>query len=224
MHKGEVSARILEALHFRHATKVFDKDKKIAQTDFDFILEAARLAPSSFGFEPWKFVVVQDELLREQLLPYAWGAKNQLPTASHFVIILARTMRDLRFDTDYVMRMMKDIHHLPREALEARHSFYKQFQESDFKLLEDSRYMFDWACKQTYIALSNMMNTAAQMGIDSCPIEGFDKEQVEKILSQRKVMSPNHFGVAVMVAFGYRVKEPRPKTRLPLTEIVEWVE
>ncbi|WP_281252090.1 NAD(P)H-dependent oxidoreductase [Marininema halotolerans] len=224
MDKTTIHTTIREALHFRHATKMFDPNKKIAEDDFNLILESARLAPSSFGFEPWKFVVVQNKELREQLVPYAWGAKNQLPTASHFIIALARTAKDLRYDSDYVMHMMRDIHHLPEEALLARHSFFRNFQESDFKLLEDERRMFDWACKQTYIAVSNMMNTAAQMEIDSCPIEGFDKEKLEAILTERKVISPEHFGVAVMVAFGYRMKEPRPKTRLPLTEIVEWIE
>lgn len=68
--------QILSAYEFRHATKEFDSHKKISDSDFDFILETGRLSPSSFGFEPWKFVIVQSKAMREKLLPYSWGRKN----------------------------------------------------------------------------------------------------------------------------------------------------
>jgi len=124
--------KILEAYNFRHACKVFDATKKISEKDFLTILETGRLSPSSFGFEPWKFLVVQNRELREKLLPSTWGAQGTLPTASHFVIILARKQKSMRYDSDYIEHMMSDIHHLPKEVSEARRKVYKTFKEKVF--------------------------------------------------------------------------------------------
>lgn len=212
---------ILKAYQFRHACKAFDTNKKISDEDFHFILETGRLSPSSFGFEPWKFVVIQDAALREKLKPVSGGAQGQLPTASHFVVILARRKEGLMHDSVHVIKMMKDIHHMPEEVVQGLSGFYKSFVETELE--DNDRLIFEWASKQTYIALGNMMTAAAQIGIDSCPIEGFDKKQVTSILQNEGIINANDFGVACMVAFGYRQEDPkRTKTRQNLDEIVEW--
>lgn len=210
---------ILKAFQFRHACHVFDITQKISDEDFHFILEAGRLSPSSVGLEPWKFVVIQDPALREKLKPVTGGAQGQLPTASHFVVILAR--QGLRHDSAHVIKMLKDIQHMPDEVVQRVSGFYKSFIETE---LEDSdRLLFEWASKQTYIALANMMTAAAQIGIDSSPIEGFDKKQVTSILQNEGIIGAGDFGVSCMVAFGYRQEDPkRPKARQRLDEIVEW--
>jgi nitroreductase len=213
---------ILDAYHFRHACKVFDPEKKIPEDTFETILETGRLSPSSFGFEPWKFLVVQDPTLREKLLPVTWGAQKMLPTASHYLIILARKRPDLIWSSDYVTHMMRDIHHLPEEMAEARREKYRIFQEEDFRLLESDRALFDWASKQCYITLGNMMTSAAMMGVDSCAVEGFQRDALERIMVEDFGMDAKHFGVAVMAAFGYRIQAPKPKTRQPIEDIVEW--
>ncbi|MCM3771370.1 NAD(P)H-dependent oxidoreductase [Priestia aryabhattai] len=212
---------ILKAYQFRHACKEFDTNKKISDEDFRFILETGRLSPSSVGLEPWKFVVIQDAALREKLKPVSGGAQGQLPTASHFVVILARGKEGLRHDSVHVIKMMKDIHHMPEEVVQNLSGFYKSFVETELE--DNDRLIFEWASKQTYIALGNMMTAAAQIGIDSCPIEGFDKKQVTTILKNEGIIEGNDFGVACMVAFGYRKENPkRPKTRQNLDEIVKW--
>jgi len=212
---------ILKAYQFRHACKEFDTNKKISDEDFRFILETGRLSPSSVGLEPWKFVVIQDAALREKLKPVSGGAQGQLPTASHFVAILARGKEGLRHDSVHVIKMMKDIHQMPEEVVQNLSGFYKSFVETELE--DNDRLIFEWASKQTYIALGNMMTAAAQIGIDSCPIEGFDKKQVTTILQNESIIEGNDFGVACMVAFGYRKENPkRPKTRQNLDEIVEW--
>jgi nitroreductase len=212
---------ILKAYQFRHACKAFDTNKKISDEDFHFILETGRLSPSSFGFEPWKFVVIQDAALRDKLKPVSGGAQGQLPTASHFIVILARRKEGLRHDSVHVNKMMKNIHHMPEEVVQGLSGFYKSFVETELE--DNDRLIFEWASKQTYIALGNMMTAAAQIGIDSCPIEGFDKKQVTSILQNEGIINANDFGVACMVAFGYRQEDPkRPKTRQNLDEIVEW--
>ncbi|WP_199617024.1 NAD(P)H-dependent oxidoreductase [Paenibacillus alkalitolerans] len=216
--------QILNAFHFRHACKEFDPEKKISREDFDYILETGRLSPSSFGFEPWKFVVVQQPLLREKLLPVTWGAQKQIPTSSYFVIILARTKKDLVADADHIRNIMENIQQLPEEVVKRKGEIYHRFLETDFKILDNERVMFEWACRQTYIALGNMMTAAALIGIDSCPIEGFDKDQAESILRDEGLLEGDRFGISCMVAFGYRVKEPRDKTRQRIEQVVEWVQ
>ncbi|WP_439740809.1 NAD(P)H-dependent oxidoreductase [Bacillus pseudomycoides] len=215
---------ILKAYQFRHACKEFDVNKKVSDEDFHFILETGRLSPSSFGFEPWKFVVIQNQDIRNKLLPVAWGAQKQLSTASHFVAILARKKEDMIYDSSYISNFMKNIQQLPEEVVTMKRGFYKAFQETDFQLLEGDRAMFDWASKQTYIALGNMMTAAAQIGIDSCPIEGFHQEKVEAILKEEGIVSGDTFGVSALVAFGYRAEEPkRDKTRQTMDMVVEWI-
>lgn len=82
--------------------------------------------------------------------------------------------------------------------------------------------IFDWAGKQTYIALGNMMTAAALIGIDSCPIEGFNREDVDRVLDSKGLLENGKYGISYMVAFGYRINQPREKTRQPLEAIVTY--
>lgn len=208
---------------FRHACKEFDSSKKISEDDFKTILEIGRVSPSSFGFEPWKFVIVQNETLREKMKEFSWGAQGQLPTASHFMIVLSRKSKGMHYGSDYINHMMKDVKKLPQDVVDLYGSFYKKFQEEDFNLLESERNLFDWATKQTYIALANMMSGAAYMGIDSCPIEGFDYKLTEEFMQNELNIDTEEFGPAVMVAFGYRKDEPKhEKNRQDMDAIVSW--
>lgn len=218
-----IKEQVLKAYQFRHACKEFNKDKKISEDDFRFILETGRLSPSSFGFEPWTFVIAQNAALREKLLPVTWGAQRTLPTASHFVLLLSRTREGMKSDSDHITHIMKDIQQLPEEVRQGKSKAYQKFLESDFNLFDNERAMFEWASRQTYIALGNMMTAAAQIGIDSCPIEGFEKEAVEAVLREEGILQEG-FGLSCMAAFGYRLHEPRAKTRRPYDEVVKWVE
>lgn len=213
---------IMNGFQFRHACKIFNDTKKISEEDFKIILETGRLSPSSFGFEPWKFIVLQNETIRESLRAVTWGAQKQLPTASHFVLILSRKS-DMKYDSEYVQHIMKDIQQLPKEVAEGKTGAFENFQKNDFQLLNMERNLFDWSSKQTYIALGNMMTSAALMGIDSCPIEGFDREKAEEILSKEGLLDRSKFELSVMVAFGYRVNDPRSKTRQSIEDITDWV-
>lgn len=220
---SDKNQQILEAIQNRYACKKFDKDRIISEEDFNTILEAGRLSPSSFGFEPWKFLVIQKEEIRNKLLPVAWGAQNSLNGASHFVILLARRGKEVVSDSDYIWNIMTGIQGLPENIALQKKEFFGNFQKNDFKLLENERTAYDWASKQTYIALANMLTTAAFLGIDSCPIEGFNIEAVEKLLKEENILDSEHFGVSLMAGFGYRAQEPGIKTRRPLNEVVQWV-
>ncbi len=213
---------IIKAFQFRHATKEFDKTKKLSKEQIDFILQTANLSPSSFGFEPWHFIVVQDEQLRESLKPVAWGAPVKLDTASHFILGLSMKAPMTKWDSEYVMHMMKEVKQMPPDVIEMYSKFYRGFQESDFDLDTDKK-LFDWASKQTYIALANMMTAAALRGIDSCPIEGFHQEKTETLLKEKFGVDTDKYGLSYMVAFGYRKEDPaHPKTRRNIEEIVTW--
>ena len=213
---------IIEAFNYRHACKEFNPEKKIDDQDFNFILETARLSPSSFGFEPWKFLVVQNRDLREKLKEHTWGGKKQIPTASHLLVILARKGYFMKYDSQYMKDFMKNVKHMPEEAIQARIGYIENFQRKDFKLLESERALFDWACRQTYISLANMMTAASMIGIDSCPMEGFNAEKINAVLKKDLAIDTDKFGIACMVAFGYRKAEPAVKTRQSMDDIVEW--
>lgn len=213
---------VLAAFQFRHACKQFDPDRKIADEDFAFILETGRLSPSSFGFEPWHFVVIQNPGLREKLRTVVWGAQGQLPTASHYVAILCRK-DDMRFDSPFIQHLMRDVQKLPEEVVQKKGERFRSFQEREFSLLESERTLFDWACKQAYIALGNMMTAAALVGIDSCPIEGYDIGATEAVLAEAGALDTEKFGLALMVAFGYRINPQPAKVRQSIEELTDWI-
>ncbi|EHI97359.1 nitroreductase [Clostridium sp. DL-VIII] len=214
---------LINVFNFRHACKKFDSEKIIPKEDFDTILEAGHLSPSSFGFEPWKFLVVQDKKLREKLYPVSWGAQNSFNGASHFIILLARKKVDTIYSSEYITKIMSEVQNLPTDVADGRRKAFESFQKNDFNLLENDRFLYDWASKQTYIALANMLTAAAFLGIDSCPIEGFNIKEVEKILKEEGILDAEHFGVSVMASFGYRAREPYQKTRQPLDDVVQWI-
>lgn len=212
---------ILKAYHFRHATKVFDDTRKIADEDFQFILETGRLSPSSIGFEPWKFLIVQNQDMRKRLSEVSSGAQKQLATASHFVVILARS--DASYNSPYAEYMLKEMKGMPDDVFELTSAAYGNFQNNQ-RILENPRSLFDWASKQTYIALGNMMTAAAQIEIDSCPIEGFNREAVHRILEEEGLLEEGAWDISVMAAFGYRAEEPkREKTRQPIEKVTQWL-
>ena len=219
----ERKEQIINAYKFRQAIKEFQTDRKISEEDFNFILETGRLSPSSFGWEPWKFLVIQNMELREKLKEYSWGAQKQLPTSSHFVIILARKGSEMVPGSDYLSYISNEVNKLPQEIQDMKLDFFGKFQQNDFDLT-DERKIFDWACKQTYLPFANMMTAAAQIGIDSCPIEGFHREKVEAILAEEGLLDTSKFGISAMVAFGYKAADLEwPKTRRQIEDVVQWV-
>ncbi|MDH2924989.1 nitroreductase [Nicoletella semolina] len=211
----------LDIFNSRAATRHYAPSKKISEEDFHAILEFARLSPSSVGAEPWQFLVIQNPQLREKIKPVAWGIKHPMNEMSHLVVILAK--KNARYDSDF-MRQSLERRNLNQAQIEKSLNVYQTFQTEHIKILDNERTLFDWASKQTYIALANMMTGAALLGIDSCPIEGFIYDEVNRILSEEGLVDLNEYGVSVMVTFGYRSQEPRPKMRKPQSEVVRWIE
>ncbi|MBO7746772.1 NAD(P)H-dependent oxidoreductase [Paenibacillus sp. MWE-103] len=216
----EKKTDLLSTFNFRHATKEFDPVKKISDENFQFILEAGRLSPSSGGNEPWRFVIAQSEELRRELAPLVYGAMRSLPTSSHFVILLAR--KGLTYEAPYLIQHQTQVKGVPVEVYESMKQAYVQFYKDLH--LDTERALLDWSSKQTYLAMANMMTAAAHIGIDSCPIEGFDMDAVNALLDKKGLLGDDEFGLSVMTAFGYRSRMPaRSKTRRPMEDLVQFV-
>ena len=209
---------VLDILNFRHACKEFDSTKKIISEDLEVILEGGRLAPSSVGIEPWHFVVVKNQELKDELAKVCFGGTKQIPTCSDFIIFLTRTPKEIKSDSPYIEHLLKDVQHLPEDAS----SNMKKFLKSAENMIGDDN-MQSYANEQTYIALSSMMLSAAMLNIDSCAIGGMDKKAVEKILVDRNLMDTDKFQVTLGCAFGYRVNKAKPKLRQSMNEVVTMV-
>ncbi|MES9898776.1 MAG: NAD(P)H-dependent oxidoreductase [Sedimenticola sp.] len=203
---------VLSALKFRHACKKFDPDRKISQVDLDEVLECGRLSPSSFGMEPWKFLVIQDDELRQRLRVACWD-QAQITDSSTVVVILTKPTA-LHPGSSYVEGMFAR-RNLPEEATQAYLQRYRSHMEAE---IEPRMSYYAWGSKQCYIALANMMTAAAASGIDSCPIEGFEKDAVEAALA----IDTSQYEVAVIFALGYRVGGQTTCLRSSFSEIVEY--
>ena len=183
----------LEILKFRHACKVFDESKKIGAGEFDFILEAGRLSPSSTGLEQWDILVVQ-----------------------HLVVVLAK-IKEVKFGSAYVNKMIARNTNKDPESIAARQKFYHDFLLANFK--NDDELTFQWSHEQCMIIATNMMNAAASLDIDSCPIEGFDRHALNELLG----LDESFQRVAIIVPFGYRLNPQPKKLRREISDIVTWI-
>lgn len=218
-----INEKIIKLFENRYTCKSYDKDNHVSKEDFTTIIEAARLSPSSFGYEPWQFIRLKDEKIKKAIYPYTWGGQAALDGASHFVLILARVGADMDPDSAYIDFIHNEVQKYPKDKVAGRKERYREFLDKDFKVSERERTYFDWTSKQAYIPLTSMLLTAAALKIDSTPIEGFNQDKVHQILVENKVYDDKHFKVAVMVAFGYGNRDHRPKTRQDLKEVYKEV-
>ncbi len=211
MNKETKKELFTEAMDFRHACKVFDDTKQIDEKDFDFILETGRKSPSSFGMEPWKFLVIKNEELKEKIKEVSWG-QVQVTSASELVIVLAK-IYDVKPESSIPSKRFAR-----RDMPQEKYDFYLNLYANHLSdTLSSDENIYAWTSKQTYLAVSNMMTAAASIGIDSCPIEGFEKENLEKILN----LDTSKYQVSVVLPFGYRINEQSTQLRLSSSEVVE---
>lgn len=219
--KSPLNENLEDMFKTRFTCKRYDPTRPITDDDLLTILESARLSPSSFGLEPWKFLVVgQNSSLTAPLQEVAWGMKRNAP---YTVIILAR--KHMGADDPHVKHMMVDIQHVADEDLQARRDMFAAFQKDDLCIADDPRLMFEWSCRQCYIALANMITTCALLRVDATPVEGLNYAKVNALLAERGLMDPEEFGVAVMAQFGYHDPSHmmHPKTRQDPADVFEFV-
>ena len=187
---------ILESRNWRYATKKFDSSKKVSEEHFELLLESIRLSASSYGLQPYKILVVTDMEIRKKLRPFSWD-QSQVTDASHFIVFANQT----DFGTELVDGYIKNVsetRNIPVGGLQE----YSDFMKS--KLMDLPKEAKEiWTAKQTYIALGNVMQAAAELKIDTCPMEGFEAEKYDEILGLGKL----GLTAAVALPIGYRSEE-----------------
>jgi nitroreductase len=182
--------------NWRYATKKFDISKKISTDNKNTLKEAIRLSSSSYGLQPYKIIIVENPKLREKLQPAAWG-QSQIVEASHLLIFANDT--NIGDDAiDVYLNSISATRQIPIEALTG----YGDFMKSKISTLEPA--VKDvWTSKQTYLALGNLLNAAAELKIDVTPMEGFDPTQVNEILGLDKL----NLNASLIATIGYRHEE-----------------
>lgn len=184
---------VLEHRTWRYATKKFDATKKVSNADLETILEATRLSASSYGLQPYHLFVISDQEVKEQLKPASWN-QSQITDASHIIVFANTTdfgeeLVDEYIDNTSITR------NIPAEALKG----YGEFMKS--KLLElPVETKNEWAARQVYIAFGNTIQAAAELKIDTCPMEGFEADKYNKILG----LDAKNLNATVVLAIGYR--------------------
>ena len=207
-------AELLDSLHFRYATKQFDDSRKIPSDAWDVLEQSLVLSPSSFGLQPWKFIVVDDVDLRMKLRQHSWN-QSQITDASRLVVFTTRT--DMTEpDVDRFLSRMAAVQGRDPSTLEGYRNMIVSFAAA---MNLESRQA--WNARQTYIALGQFMTAAAAIGIDTCPIEGFDPAGYDQVLE----LSDSGYRTTVVCAVGYRSADDKyaaaPKTRFPIEEVIE---
>jgi nitroreductase len=183
----------VDALRWRYATKKFDSNKKISADTWKQIQDAMLLTPSSYGLQPWKFVVVTDQSVKEKLVPVAMG-QRQPADCSHFIVICRLDQLSEQHVNDYVNDMAAK-RGAPPESLQGFRDLLQNFRGG---MPEEK--LADWMSRQCYIALGNLMTSAALLGVDNGPMEGFDKEKMDEALD----LPAKGARSVVCCALGYR--------------------
>jgi nitroreductase len=208
-------AALLEALRWRYATKIFDPSRTIPSEAWQALEEALVLTPSSYGLQPWKFLVIQDQTLREELRPHSWN-QSQITDCSHLVVFLAKRTITAA-DADRLVTTIASARGQQPEDLAG----YRQMMQVD--LIEGPRRLEieRWTSNQLYIALGNLMTSAALLGIDTCAIEGFSPDEYDRILGLER----GDYRARVVCAFGYRSDDDKyatlAKVRYQATDLIE---
>ena len=208
------TAQLLEALQWRYATKVFDATKKIPAAIWLTLEQALVLTPSSYGLQPYRFLVINDPAKRAELLPHSWNQK-QVVDASHFVVLTART-RMTETDVARLIQRISDIRKIPVESM----NFYRDMMLGDVVNGPRGKTAHEWATRQTYIALGNLMTSAAVLGVDACPMEGLNPAEYDRILG----LTGGDYATVVACALGYRAVGDKyaalPKVRYEMKDLV----
>lgn len=190
---------LLEALRWRYATKAFDAGRSIPEDLWQTLEDTLVLTPSSYGLQPWRFLVIRDAALKADLRPHSWN-QSQITDASHLVVLLSRRRIEER-DLDRLINATAESRGLDPTTLAG----YRQMMAKDLVEGPRSATIERWASNQVYIALGNLMTAAALLGIDTCPIEGFSPADYDRLLG----LDGSDYRSCVVCACGYRSAEDR---------------
>lgn len=206
------TTELIDALNWRYATKLFDPTRKIPAATWTALEESLVLTPSSFGLQPWKFFIVQNQELREQLVPHTWR-QRQVADCSHLVVMAVTKSPDMENVDSFITRMAE----VRGGTADSLAGFRKMLAG-----IHGQGYMTkDWAKMQAYIALGQFMTACALLGIDTCPMEGFVVEKYDELLGLDAV----GLTTAVLCPAGYRLTDDKyaalPKIRFKAEDVIE---
>jgi len=188
--------KIIENLQWRYATKKFDKSKMVPDNKMDIIKQAFNLTPTSYGLQPIKMMVIKDKALQKDLIPHSYGQK-QVAQASHVLVFCINTNIDEAFIKNY-FKLVKETRNTPTSILKPfEDDLIKSFNKKDSIQLEE------WATKQAYLAMGNLLTVCAIESIDACPMEGFIPQAYDELLE----LEMKHLKSVLVMPIGYRAKD-----------------
>ena len=189
--------KIIDAMNWRYATKIFDFNKKINREDWETLEKSMIMSPSSFGLQPYQFLLVENTETKKLLTPHSWN-QPQIEQCSHLIVFTALKNIDEEYIDNFIKLTAKT-----RSIPESNLAEYKKMMIDN--LISSHKDIFDWATKQSYIALGNLMTTASLLDIDSCPIEGINPEKYDEILG----ISNSKYATICACALGFRSAEDK---------------
>jgi len=203
---------IVKNLEWRYATKKFDTDKKISDSDLETLRRVVQLTATSYGLQLFKVIEVEDEEIRQQLQPASWG-QSQIVDASNLWVFTCNT--EVTDDMiDGMLKISSETTGAPLEKLKG----YGDFMKSTIGKMSKEQQQI-WLTKQTYIALGKLMTACAELKIDSTPMEGFEVEKYNEILKLDELGLTS----TVVLAMGYRSEEDQnqrnPKVRRAVEDL-----
>jgi nitroreductase len=208
---------LIDDLHWRYATKVFDAGKTIPADTWKTLEESLVLTPSSYGLQPWTFLIVTDPKTKAALRPHAWN-QAQVTDCSHFVVFASKTTVSPEF-VDKNFARTSEVRGVPAVKLTA----YRDMILADLVRGARSHVVAEWAARQAYIALGQFMLACALLRVDACPMEGFSPVEFDKILG----LTERGLTAAVCCAAGYRAEADKyaslPKVRFKAENVVEYI-
>ncbi len=209
------ASALTQQLKWRYATKKFDATKRIDPPTWAALEESLVLSPSSFGLQPWKFLVITDPALKAKLRPVSWN-QAQIEDCSHLVVLLARKDLGLPEIERFVDRIA-EVRGVTRDSLEG----YRGFMVSALVEGPGAKRINEWAARQVYIALGTFMTSAAMLGVDTCPMEGLDSAKYDEILG----LEGSGWATLCACPAGYRATDDKyaelPKVRFKAEDLIE---
>jgi len=203
----------LESLSWRYATKKFDANRTLTDDQVNQILEAGNLTASSYGLQPYKLLVINNQELQEKLVPHSYN-QRQVADASHVIVIAVRTDVNADYISNFTAVMEKE------RGLDAgTMDGYKGVMLGTIGKLSPKD-LYQWSAKQAYIVLGTMMAVAASLEIDTCPMEGFVAAEYDQLLD----LKSHNLQSVLVLPIGYRAADDatqhQKKVRQSLDEIV----
>ena len=208
---------IVEQLNWRYAVKKFDAEQKISDADWNTLEHSLMLAPSSYGLQPYKFIVVKDQTIKAKISTEAAYGQTQPADCSHLVVVTYK--KDVTdADVDHFVDRIVEVRNAPKESLKD----YEQTMKGSAMKARDEGYIETWNSRQAYLALGFLLETAALLQVDACPMEGFSVEKANEILGL------TDYSAVTLCALGYRDAENDwlanlPKVRFLKEELIQTI-